>query len=121
MVYKSCPKSFVSNVWWPRTSFGKSVEVECPEGAEGKAVRKCVADSGWGEADLFNCTHREMLPLFQDLTQLQNNEIQMNSYLTLKTAQNLYDLTNSLDQLFGAEINVFLVASLAVKIALKFN
>merc|ERR1719225_1547838 len=28
----------------------------------------------------------------------------MNSYLTLKTAQNLYDLTNSLDQLYGADI-----------------
>ena len=56
------------------------------------------------EADLFNCTHREMLPLFQDLTQLQNDEIQMNSYLALKTAQHLYDLTNSVDELYGADI-----------------
>ena len=91
--------------------------MECPEGAEGKAVRSCITDSGWGEADLFNCTHREMLPLFQDLTQLQNNEIQMNSYLTLKTAQNLYDLTNSLDELYGADI--LLISRLLVK--MKIN
>ena len=104
VVYKSCPKSFVSNVWWPRTSFGQTVEVMCPEGSEGKAVRRCEEDRGWMEADLFNCTHREMLPLFQDLTQLQNDEIQMNSYLALKTAQHLYDLTNSVDELYGADI-----------------
>ena len=104
VVYQSCPKSFVSDVWWPRTTFGQTVEVECPEGSEGKAVRACVEEVGWGEADLFNCTHREMLPLFQDLTQLQNNEIQMNSYLALKTARQLFDLTNSLEELYGADI-----------------
>ena len=104
VVYKSCPKSFVNNVWWPRTSFGQTVEVECPEGSEGKAVRRCIEEEGWEDADLFNCTHREMLPLFQDLTQLQNNEIQMNSYLALKTARHLYDLTNSVEKLHGSDI-----------------
>ena len=104
VVYKSCPKSFVSNVWWPRTSFGQTVEVECPEGSEGKAVRRCEEEHGWREADLFNCTHREMLPLFQDLTQLQNSEIQMNSYLALKTARHLFDLTQTVEELYGADI-----------------
>ena len=55
-----------------------------------------------------------MLPLSQDLTQLQNNEIQMNSYLAVKTAQNLYDLTNSLDELYVADI--LLISKLLVKI-----
>ena len=57
VICKSCSKSFVSNVWWPRTSFGKSVEVECTEGAKGKAVRSCIVDSGWGKADPFKCMH----------------------------------------------------------------
>ena len=38
VVYKSCPKSFVADVWWPRTSFGQTVEVECPEGSEGQVI-----------------------------------------------------------------------------------
>ena len=104
VVYQSCPKSFVSGVWWPRTEFGRTVEVECPEGSEGKAVRVCEAEAGWLEADLFNCTHREMLPLFQDLTQLQAADITMNSYLALKTARHLYDLTQEVEQLHGADI-----------------
>ena len=67
-------------------------------------MRRCEEEQGWGEADLFNCTHREMLPLFQDLTQLQNNEIQINSYLALKTARHLYDLTQTVEELYGADI-----------------
>ena len=104
VVYKSCPKSFEDNIWWPRTGFGQVVEVECPTGAEGKGLRSCNEESGWGPPDLFNCTHREMLPLFKDLTQLQNGDIEMTSYLTLKTVQNLYELTNSLENLYGADI-----------------
>ena len=104
VVYKSCPKSFDSNIWWPRTGFGSLVEVECPTGAEGKAIRKCSEQSGWGAPDLFNCTHREMLPLFKDLTQLQSGDIEMTSYLTLKTVQHLYELTNSVEDLYGADI-----------------
>ena len=119
VVYKSCPKSFVANVWWPRTKFGQTVEVQCPEGSEGKAVRRCLEEEGWDEADLFNCTHREMLPLFQDLTQLQNNEIQMNSYLALKTARHLFDLTNSVDELYGADI--LLISRLLTEVLLFEN
>ena len=106
VVYQSCPKSFVSALWWPRSKFGRTVEVECPAGSEGKAVRRCEAETGWAEPDLFNCTHRQMLPLFQDLAQLQNNEIQMNSYLTLKTARNLFELTGSLTDLYGADLQL---------------
>ena len=114
VVYESCPKSYESEVWWPRTTFGKTIEVECPVGSEGSATRSCNNLQGWGESDLFNCTHREMLPLFKDLAQLQNGEIQINSYLALKTSMSLNDLTNSTNDLFGAD--VVLISRLLIEI-----
>ena len=92
VVYNSCPRSYEAGIWWPRTPFGQTVEVACPEDSEGKAVRQCVEEQSWSEPDLFNCTHRQMLPLFQDLTQLQNDVITMNSYLALKSSRNLFEL-----------------------------
>ena len=104
VVYESCPKSYSAEVWWPRTGFGQQVEVGCPVGAEGTATRKCNPEQGWDKPDLFNCTHREMLPLFKDLAQLENREITMNSYLAQKTARNLNQLAASLDTLYGADM-----------------
>ena len=104
VVYNSCPRSYEAGIWWPRTPFGQTVEVACPEDSEGKAVRQCVEEQSWSEPDLFNCTHRQMLPLFQDLTQLQNDVITMNSYLALKSSRNLFELSEKLDNLYGADI-----------------
>ena len=107
VIYEQCPKSYESKVWWPRSRFGAEVEADCPLGSEGTATRKCVPDQGWEEPDLFNCTHREMLPLLKDLAQLQTGEITLNSYLALKTANSLNDLSVSLDGLFGADIVLY--------------
>lgn len=107
VVYESCPKAYESEVWWPRTRFGEEVKVECPVGAEGFATRRCSSEHGWDEPDLFNCTHKQILPLFKDLAQLETGEIQINSYLALKTVKNLYDLTNSIDELYGADVLLF--------------
>ena len=108
VVYEQCPKSYDEGVWWPRSRFGASVEAACPPGAEGTARRHCRPDTGgWEAPDLFNCTHREMLPLLQDLAHLQTGEIQLNSYLALKTANTLDELAGSLGRLFGADIVLY--------------
>ncbi len=36
VVYDSCPKSFASGVWWPRTAFGAVALENCPTPAKGK-------------------------------------------------------------------------------------
>ena len=104
VVYEACPRSFEAGVWWERTPFGQSVEVACPDGAEGLARRDCNTVSGWALPDLFNCTHRLLLPLFKDLTQLETGEIQLNAYLALKTVSSLHDLATKLEELYGADI-----------------
>ncbi len=106
VVYGSCPRSFTAGVWWPRTDYNEVVQVDCPPGSEGTATRQCTED-GFAEPDLFNCTHREMLPLFKDLAQIQTGEIQLNSYLSLKTVSSMYKLGKSIDSMYGADIVLF--------------
>ncbi|XP_071817220.1 cadherin EGF LAG seven-pass G-type receptor 2-like isoform X4 [Apostichopus japonicus] len=72
VVYDSCPKRYTSDIWWPRTKFGRDVTVDCPDGSIGYASRHCDYDDNWGEPDLSNCTSERFNYLVAiDLTVLE--------------------------------------------------
>ena len=42
-------------MWWEQTKFGESTVHDCPPGAQGQGVRKCLKEGGWEEPDMFDC------------------------------------------------------------------
>lgn len=46
VVYDGCPKAFNAGIWWPRTSFGRPVAMNCPKGSVGECCRHVLQESG---------------------------------------------------------------------------
>lgn len=90
VVYDACPKSFSAGVWWPRTSFGQTSIENCPLPAKGKGIRICdEALGGWGHADMFNCTSEPFLDLRKQLSQMEKEELELNTFVSVKMAATL--------------------------------
>ncbi|XP_055380293.1 protocadherin-like wing polarity protein stan [Condylostylus longicornis] len=90
VVYDACPKSFSAGIWWPRTDLGKIAIENCPSPAQGKGSRQCDSKSGnWGAADMFNCTSEAFVELRKQLSQLERMELELNSFISVKMAENL--------------------------------
>lgn len=90
VVYDSCPRSFAAGIWWPRTSLGKTAIENCPTPARGKGSRVCDNKSGgWNYADMFNCTSEPFIELRKQLSQLERMELELNSFVSVKMAENL--------------------------------
>lgn len=96
VVYDACPKSFAAGVWWPRTSFGQAVIENCLLPARGKGVRTCDESSGgWGTANMFNCTSEPFLELRKQLSLMEQGELQLNTFVSVKMASDLQFATNA--------------------------
>lgn len=58
VVYDGCPKAFDAGIWWPRTSFGRPVAMNCPKGSIGECRRLVLQESGcWISKSVFTNTH----------------------------------------------------------------
>lgn len=96
VVYDACPKTFSAGVWWPRTPFGQAAYESCPLPSRGKGVRTCDESSGgWGIANMFNCTSEPFLELRKQLSLVEQGELQLNTYVSVKMASDLQFATNS--------------------------
>lgn len=90
VVYDACPRSFSEGVWWPRTALGHIATENCPSPAYGKGLRTCDADrDGWGHPDMFNCTSQQFVDLRKQLGQLETNDLELNSFISVKLAETL--------------------------------
>lgn len=102
VVYDACPRSFSKGVWWPRTALGHTASENCPSPASGKGVRVCDGDrGGWGHPDMFNCTSEPFADLRKQLHQLENHELELNSFISVKLAaalQNAATVVGKMDE-----------------------
>lgn len=90
VVYDSCPRSFSSGVWWPRTPLGQATMENCPLPAVGRGLRKCDAIfGGWSIPDMFNCTSEPFIELRKQLSQLENYDLLLNSFVSVKLIADL--------------------------------
>uniref|UniRef100_A0A182NV34 Protocadherin-like wing polarity protein stan n=1 Tax=Anopheles dirus TaxID=7168 RepID=A0A182NV34_9DIPT len=90
VVYDGCPKSHSAGLWWPRTAFGELAVENCPSPARGKGTRRCdQVQSGWGTADMFNCTSEAFLDLRKQLSQIEVDGLELNTFISVKVAANL--------------------------------
>lgn len=55
-----CPSENSKDGWWSAMKAGRVAERLCPEGTEGKMLRRCFATGTWGDAQS-NCTSQELL------------------------------------------------------------
>ncbi|XP_074026257.1 protocadherin-like wing polarity protein stan isoform X2 [Leptinotarsa decemlineata] len=105
VVYDGCPRSASNDIWWPRTVFGSSAIETCPRGSHGKASRSCDNDlGGWQEPDMFNCTSERFVELREQLSNIEKGELQLNTFVSIKLAYDLYRATNLTKDLYGADI-----------------
>ncbi|KAL7022348.1 hypothetical protein ACKWTF_012208 [Chironomus riparius] len=97
VVYDGCPKSFSAGVWWPRTSFGQSAIENCPPKSRGKGIRTCDETSGgWGNANMFNCTSDLFWDLRRQLSSMEQGELQLNTFVSVKMATDLQHATSTI-------------------------
>ncbi|XP_055533079.1 protocadherin-like wing polarity protein stan isoform X2 [Wyeomyia smithii] len=90
VVYDACPKSFSAGLWWPRTTFGEISIENCPLPARGKGTRKCdLIQGGWGQPDMFNCTSEQFLDLRKQLSQIESEGLELNTFVSVKIASTL--------------------------------
>ncbi|XP_049292738.1 protocadherin-like wing polarity protein stan isoform X2 [Anopheles funestus] len=90
VVYDGCPKSHSAGLWWPRTAFGELAVENCPAPARGKGTRRCdQVQSGWGTPDMFNCTSEAFLDLRKQLSQIEVEGLELNTFISVKVAANL--------------------------------
>lgn len=107
VVYDGCPRSSAENIWWPRTEFGSDAVENCPKGSHGKAARTCDNElSGWKEPDMFNCTSDRFVELREELSNIEKGELQLNTFVAIKLAYDLYKATNLTTNLYGADVLV---------------
>ncbi|XP_058836851.1 protocadherin-like wing polarity protein stan isoform X3 [Topomyia yanbarensis] len=90
VVYDACPKSFSAGLWWPRTAFGEIAIENCPLPARGKGTRKCdLIQGGWGQPNMFNCTSEQFLDLRKQLSQIESEGLELNTFVSVKLAATL--------------------------------
>lgn len=96
VVYDACPRSFAAGVWWPRTPFGQTALENCPTPSKGKGSRVCDStSSGWGTPDMFNCTSEPFLELRKQLSYLEQGELSLNTFVSVKMAMDLQYATTT--------------------------
>ncbi|XP_053677097.1 protocadherin-like wing polarity protein stan [Anopheles nili] len=92
VVYDGCPKSHSAGLWWPRTGFGELAVENCPSPARGKGTRRCdQVESGWGPPDMFNCTSEAFLDLRRQLSQIEVDGLELNTFISVKVAASLQE------------------------------
>lgn len=95
VVYEGCPKSFAAGVWWPRTVFGQMSIENCPPKSRGKGNRLCEETSGgWGIPNMFNCTSDPFWDLRKQLSAMEQGELHLNTFVSVKMASDLQHATN---------------------------
>uniref|UniRef100_UPI00358EE5FD cadherin EGF LAG seven-pass G-type receptor 2 isoform X3 n=1 Tax=Myxine glutinosa TaxID=7769 RepID=UPI00358EE5FD len=106
IMYNECPLTMASDIWWPKTEFGKPAAVHCPKSSLGMALRHCDEKRGWLSPDLFNCTSVTFTSLKEILDKLEKNETQMSSRLARTVAAMLQNATRQTTRLFGNDVKV---------------
>ncbi|XP_065082456.1 protocadherin-like wing polarity protein stan isoform X2 [Ochlerotatus camptorhynchus] len=102
VVYDACPKSFSAGLWWSRTPFGEIAIENCPLPARGKGTRKCdIGHGGWGQPDMFNCTSEHFLDLRKQLSQIETEGLELNTFVSVKIAATLQSATTSFGRAKG--------------------
>lgn len=95
VVYEGCPKSFAAGVWWPRTVFALASIENCPPKSRGKGSRLCDETSGgWGIPNMFNCTSDPFWDLRKQLSAMEQGELHLNTFVSVKMASDLQHATN---------------------------
>ncbi|XP_001961249.3 protocadherin-like wing polarity protein stan isoform X3 [Drosophila ananassae] len=99
VVYDACPRSFAAGVWWPRTTLGGVAIEGCPLPARGKGQRSCDAQTGsWSLPDMYNCTSEPFVELRRQLSQLEKLELELNSFVAIKMAEQLRKACETVDR-----------------------
>nr|XP_022918571.1 protocadherin-like wing polarity protein stan isoform X2 [Onthophagus taurus] len=107
VVYDGCPRSSSSGIWWPRTNFGEEALENCPKGSFGKASRSCDNQlGGWQLPNLFNCTSEKFVELRTQLSLIEQDQLQLNSFVSIKLSSDLHKATNLTLDLYGADVLV---------------
>ncbi|XP_018329600.1 protocadherin-like wing polarity protein stan [Agrilus planipennis] len=105
VIYDGCPRSSAEKIWWSRTKFGLEAIENCPAGSQGKASRSCDNQmGGWQEPDLFNCTSERFLELRNQLSLIESGDLELNTFVAIKLATDLYKATNMTQILYGADV-----------------
>jgi cadherin EGF LAG seven-pass G-type receptor 1 len=96
VVYDACPKTFSAGVWWPRTPFGQASIENCPMPSRGKGIRSCDEKSGgWGVPNMFNCTSEPFLELRKQLSSMEQGQLHLNTFVSVKMASDLQFATTT--------------------------
>ncbi|XP_060759033.1 cadherin EGF LAG seven-pass G-type receptor 1 isoform X4 [Neoarius graeffei] len=104
VVYDGCPKAFNAGIWWPRTSFGRPVAMNCPKGSVGTAVRHCSDEKGWLPPELFNCTTVTFSQLKKLNDELNRNESRMDGQKSMDIAYMLHNATSQTETFYGNDV-----------------
>ncbi|XP_045034928.1 protocadherin-like wing polarity protein stan isoform X2 [Daphnia magna] len=114
VIYDACPRSFDSGIWFDRTLYGLTTARDCPIGSLGQAYKTCDKEVGWMPADLFNCTTIPFVDLREMLKRLDQGSLNLNPFISVRLAQQLFKATNHSSKLYGSDI--FIGQQLLVKI-----
>ncbi|KAH8396820.1 hypothetical protein KR215_004771 [Drosophila sulfurigaster] len=99
VVYDACPRSFAAGIWWPRTPLGSVTIENCPLPARGKGQRSCDSQTGsWSTPDMYNCTSEPFVELRRQLSQLEKLELELNSFVAIKMAEQLQHACEAVDR-----------------------
>ncbi|ALC40622.1 stan [Drosophila busckii] len=102
VVYDACPRSFAAGIWWPRTPLGALSIESCPLPARGKGQRSCDSQTGsWSKPDMFNCTSEPFVELRRQLSQLEQLQLELNSFVAIKMAEQLQSACAAVDRSSG--------------------
>uniref|UniRef100_A0A8C1TGF0 Cadherin EGF LAG seven-pass G-type receptor 1a n=1 Tax=Cyprinus carpio TaxID=7962 RepID=A0A8C1TGF0_CYPCA len=107
VVYEGCPKVFDAGIWWPRTSFGRPVAMNCPKGsigASGTLLRHCSDEKGWLPPELFNCTTITFSHLKKLNEELHRNESTMDGQKSKDIARMLQNATDQTKSFYGNDV-----------------
>nr|XP_002124366.1 cadherin EGF LAG seven-pass G-type receptor 2 isoform X2 [Ciona intestinalis] len=103
-----CPRSFIGDVLWPRTDFGKQSPVKCPPGSKGIAYRMCDTVQGWLKPDFSGCVSDAYYSFGVIVEDLENNVTEMSSPKAIELASELSVATKSTNKLYKKDaINSF--------------
>ncbi|KAK3610573.1 hypothetical protein CHS0354_009013 [Potamilus streckersoni] len=105
MMLAACPRNLHSGIWWDSVSLGGFVIHDCPNNADGDAIRNCTQDGVWLEPDLFNCSNKAFTRLLDQINKIESGQLIINTFVAKTTMADLENATSSTKQLFGNDLN----------------
>ncbi|CAD5116988.1 DgyrCDS5822 [Dimorphilus gyrociliatus] len=105
VVYDGCPRAFKNGIWWEKTKYNSQDVRNCPLASVGKSYRNCT-ENGWLEVDLTECMSTVLIPLSEELTKLEEDNLILNTFVVKSLIKEVEIASRLIREFYANDIEI---------------